>query len=74
MAKAHNPSGGLVTPLDFWGLALTSAIVGAGHRSCPNEGNHRGLPLQKMAVLMIKPNFCRGALVRARRAVAAVSG
>ena len=25
------------------GLVLTSAAVGAGHRACPNEGNHRGI-------------------------------
>ena len=25
------------------GLVLTSAAVGAGHRDCPNEGNHRGI-------------------------------
>jgi len=24
-------------------LVLTSATVGAGHRACPNEGNHRGI-------------------------------
>ena len=33
-----------------------SAIVGAGLCACPNGGNHRGLPLQKMADLMIKPS------------------
>ena len=38
-----------------WGLVLTSAAVGAGPRACPNEGNHRGLPLQKMADNRIKP-------------------
>ncbi len=31
-----------------------SAIVGAGHCACPNEGNHRGVPLQKIADFMIK--------------------
>ena len=36
------------------GLVLTSAAVGAGPRACPNEGNHRGLPLRKMAYKRIK--------------------
>ena len=26
-------------------------------RACPNEGNHRGLPLQKMADNRIKPKY-----------------
>ena len=47
----------LVSLLLSWGLVLTSAAVGAGHRACPNEGNHRGLPLQKMAGNRIKPQL-----------------
>ena len=39
------------------GLALTSAIVGAGLCACPNGGNHRGIALQKVADLMIKPQM-----------------
>ena len=42
-------------PFKHLGLVLMSAIVGAGLCACPNGGNHRGLPLQKMDDLMIKP-------------------
>ncbi len=47
MAKAHNHSWELVTPLNFWGLALTSAIVGAGHRACQTRATTGGCPYKK---------------------------
>jgi hypothetical protein len=34
-------SNAFVPFLYFWGLVLTSAIVGVGLCACPNGGNHR---------------------------------